>query len=80
MEEAEDSSNPSTLKQSTMRKQKILPQSISSIEAEDSSLVSPIHQKNPSKEAKDSSSKSLVNLEGNRRFFPNGSHNCTTPQ
>ena len=50
MEEAEDSSsmNPSTVKQPLVRKQKILPQSILNKEAEDSSLVSPIHQKIPS--------------------------------
>ena len=42
MEEAKDSSNPSTLKQSTVRKQKILPQSMPNKEAENSSLMSPI--------------------------------------
>ena len=54
MEEAEDSSlmNPSTFKQPSVRKQKILPQSIPSKEAEDSFLVSPIHQKFPARKQK----------------------------
>ena len=59
MEEAEDSSlmDPSTLKQSLVRKQKILPQSIPSKEVEDSSLVSPI-QKNK-----------IKSQRGSRRLF-----------
>ena len=59
MEEPEDSSlmDPSTLKQSLVRKQKILPQSIPSKEVEDSSLVSPIHEKKKKKK------------QGSRRFF-----------
>ena len=58
MEEVEDSSpmDPSTLKQSLVQKQKILPQSILNKEEKDSSLVSAIHQtKILSEEAKDSS-------------------------
>ena len=58
IEEVEDSSpmDPSTLKQSLVQKQKILPQSILNKEEKDSSLVSPIHQtKILSEEAKDSS-------------------------
>ena len=65
---------------SPMGKQKILPQSIPSKEVEDSSLVSPIHRKIPSEEAEDSSSKSFMNHEGIKRFFPSGSHIYTTPQ
>ena len=54
MEEAKDSSpmDPSTLKQSPVRKQKILPQNIPSKEVEDSFLVSPIHQKSPTRKEK----------------------------
>ena len=60
MEEAKDSSpmEPSTLKQTP------------SNEVEDSSLVSPIHQKNPSEEAENSPSKFSVNHIGSKRFFP----------
>ena len=49
MVEAEDSSsmNQSTFKRTTVRKQKSLPQSIPSEEAEDSSPVSLVHKKNP---------------------------------
>ena len=42
--------------------------------------MSLIHQKIPSEEVEDSSSKSLANHEGSRRFFPSGSHIYTTSQ
>ena len=49
-------------------------------EVEDSSPMSTIHQKIPSKETKVSPSKSSVNHIRSKIFFPNGSHIYTTPQ